>query len=108
MVKKHSTSPWRTPQKVFFSAGHLAALGSLEDNESEDESGDDEQSSQSESEESDGEKLTEIKEIEEVELSNNSISVKEFLEAPIAKNFLALGSNKEQLLLEAAQVTHPD
>ncbi|XP_019766376.1 ran GTPase-activating protein 1 [Dendroctonus ponderosae] len=83
--------------------GQLAALGSLEDNESEDESDEDEQCSQSESEDSDGGKSLDSKEIEEVEVPSSSISVKEFLEAPNANNFLALGSNKEQLLLEAAQ-----
>ncbi|XP_050295761.1 ran GTPase-activating protein 1-like [Anthonomus grandis grandis] len=78
--------------------GKINTLGSLEENESE-ESGESDAESEEENEESEENEV----EIEEIEKPSSTVSVADFLKEPSSHNFLSLGDNREQLILQEAK-----
>lgn len=73
-------------------------MGSLEDDESED-SDDEEDAEESESDSERGVVITEIIDSEEVKAT-----AKDFIATPSVQNFVALGSNRADLLLKEIKV----
>ncbi|KAL1517043.1 hypothetical protein ABEB36_000860 [Hypothenemus hampei] len=78
--------------------GKLNVLGSLDDNESEEESEDDDSKGE-DSEDDENDQSVVIEEIVEAD----QITVEEFLKTPSVQNFLRLGEEKEQLILQEAK-----